>query len=236
MSGCATSPASALSSMPLRWCWLGKISYAEGLSLQEKLAEAREKNLTEDTLLLLEHEAVFTAGRRAQASEILWNEEELKRRGISVEPTDRGGKITYHGPGQLVGYPIVHIEQRNIGVREWVARIELALIDYLRTLGIDAKTECGLPGVWVGKDKIGALGLHVSRGVSRHGFALNLSPDLSAYEGIVACGIQDRGNTSVQKLRGSAPAPKEAAEKISWIFANRIGAKAGRIETAALLK
>ena len=209
---------------PLSWKWLGRVSYAEGLRAQEELAKECEAGRGTDTLFLLEHESLYTAGRRTRPEELLWDEKERKRRGIALCETDRGGKLTYHGPGQLVGYPIVDIRARALSVREWVETIERSLIDYLRRLGLDGSTECGRPGVWTKEGKVAALGLHVSRGVSRHGFALNLSTDLSAYGGIIPCGIEGRAVVSVESLLGKAPSLPEAAAQIAGCLARRLDA------------
>ncbi len=211
-------------SAPLAWRWLGRVPYAEGLGVQEELARERETGRGTDTLLLLEHESIYTAGRRARPEELLWDEAERGRRGIAFQESSRGGKLTYHGPGQLVGYPIVDIRKRGLSVRQWVETIERALIDYLRGLGLEGSIECGRPGVWTKEGKVAALGLHVSRGISRHGFALNLSTDLSAYGGIVPCGIEGRPVVSVQSLLGKAPALSAAAAQVAACLARRLDA------------
>lgn len=211
---------------PLHWCWLGRVPYEPALELQLALARERESGGGRDVLLLLEHDPVFTAGRRASAEELIWDERDRAARGIGYVETDRGGKLTYHGPGQLVGYPIVHIEERGLGVRSWVRTIEHALIDYLRPFGIEGAIDCAAPGVWVGTGKIAAIGLHITRGVSRHGFALNLAPDMSHFAGIVACGISDRGITSIAGMRGVAPTTAEAAEHVAQALAARLGVEA----------
>lgn len=210
-------------SAPLKWCWLGRMAYEDALALQHALTAARERGEESDTLLLLEHEPVYTMGRRAAQQELLWDERERAARGIALSRTERGGKLTYHGPGQLVGYPIVDIRARGLGVRAWVETIEHALIDYLKRFDIVGRIECGHPGVWVGEQKIAAIGLHISRGVSRHGFALNVSTDLGAYAGIVACGVNN-APASIESLRGSAPPVGEIAADVARALAEKLGA------------
>ncbi|MCB0218274.1 MAG: lipoyl(octanoyl) transferase LipB [Chrysiogenetes bacterium] len=206
----------------LGWSWLGRVPYGDGLALQQKLAAERERGEGRDTLLLLEHDRIYTAGRRTAPEEILWNQHERTARGIELIKTDRGGKVTYHGPGQLVGYPIVDIRGREIGVRAWVELIERAIIDVLEPLGIPGQIECNEPGVWLGKAKIAAIGIHVSRGVSRHGFALNVAPNLGDYKGIVACGLHGRTVTSVADQLGDAPDVRTMGECVARSMAARL--------------
>lgn len=206
----------------LGWSWLGRVSYGSGLALQQKLAAERERGEGRDTLLLLEHDRIYTAGRRTAPEEILWNDRERTARGIELIETDRGGKVTYHGPGQLVGYPIVDIRKREIGVRAWVELIERAIIDVLEPLGIPGKIECNEPGVWLGNAKIAAIGIHVSRGVSRHGFALNVAPNLNDYKGIVACGLHGRTVTSIADQLGDAPDVQTMGECVARSMAARL--------------
>jgi lipoyl(octanoyl) transferase len=193
---------------PLRASWLGRIGYAEAFALQQRVASSVASGDAPDTLLLLEHDAVYTLGRRATDAEVLLDETALAQRGIAVERTDRGGRVTYHGPGQLVGYPIV-----NLGVaadvKAYVCELQRAIIAVCSTFGVVAVTDPDHVGVWVGDAKIGAIGIHVSRGVTTHGFAFNVSPDLNAFNGIVPCGIVDRGVTSLAAL-GVDPVPSVA--------------------------
>ncbi len=200
------------------WSWLGRVAYADGLALQHTLAEARKAGRGEDRLLLLEHAHVYTLGRQAKVGDLLWDEAERVRRGVEVHPIDRGGKITYHGPGQLVGYPILDLGGHGRDLHRYVRQLEETLIVALCGWGIAAERAPGLPGVWVGRDKIAAIGVHVSRWVSTHGFALNLDPDLAYFDGIVPCGIRDRGVTSVRALTGRAPGLPEAARDLAAAF------------------
>lgn len=179
-------------------------SYTEGLALQEQLV-ASVQNSAEDTLILCEHPHVYTFGKSANTNNLLINPEFLKNINATVHQTERGGDITYHGPGQLVGYPILNLKRKNWGVRKYVDTLEDALINTLAMYDLTAFKIDGLTGIWVknqqGLDaKIGAIGIRVKNGVSFHGFALNVHPDLSYFNHIVPCGIQDKGVTSLQDL------------------------------------
>lgn len=182
--------------------WLGRVRYAEASAMMQSLASARAQGAVLDTLLLLEHDHVFTLGRRGQTADILLDTATLAKDNIDVVETDRGGLVTYHGPGQLVGYPILDLGP-NASPASYVASLERAIIQTLAGFGIEAKTIEGLRGVWVGDSKIAAIGVHVSAGITTHGFALNLDPDLSKFSGIVPCGISDKSVTSIKELTGS---------------------------------
>lgn len=181
--------------------WLGRIGYGAGTSLMRALAEARAAGTYPDSLLLLEHDHVYTLGRRGSTQDILLDEVSLKREGIDVATTDRGGLVTYHGPGQLVGYPVLDLGP-NASPAAYVEQLEQALIETLAGFGIQGERSEDARGVWVGDAKIAAIGVHVSAGITTHGFALNISPDLSKFEGIVPCGISDKQVTSIEALTG----------------------------------
>lgn len=170
---------------------------------QQALAAARARGDIGDLLLLLEHPHVFTNGRRGDRAHLLADEAELARIGAVYLEVDRGGDITYHGPGQLVGYGIIHLEERKLGVREYVRGLERALIQTVAHFGVLASAVPGYTGVWVGNEKIVAIGVRVTRGVAYHGFALNVDPDLSYFARIIPCGIPDRGVTSLARLTGT---------------------------------
>jgi lipoyl(octanoyl) transferase len=187
-------------------CWLGRVPYRPALELQRIVAGLRAEEKLPDTLLLLEHDPVYTLGRRASEAEVLLDPETLRARGIAVERTDRGGRVTYHGPGQLVGYPIVRLGSGDLV--GYVRALERAMIAIAEDAGVRATTVEGLTGVWVGDRKLGAIGIHVSRGITTHGFALNVSTDLAMFNGIVPCGIVDRGVTSLAEVLGR-PVPME---------------------------
>jgi len=181
--------------------WLGRMPYAPTFALQQALAARRAAGDIPDTILLLEHEPVYTLGRRATEAEVLLDADALSARGIAVEHTDRGGRVTYHGPGQLVGYPIVDLGRTNDLVG-YVRALERALIATAASYDVEAGTVEGLTGVWVGDAKLAAIGVHVSRGITTHGFAMNVTTDLDAFNGIVPCGIVDKGVTSLSALIG----------------------------------
>jgi lipoyl(octanoyl) transferase len=166
------------------------LSYARGLELQRETEP--------DHLLLLEHEPVYTRGRRTQAGELPMGEDWYRAQGIEVCDSDRGGAVTYHGPGQLVGYPIMRIGK----VREYVAGLERTIIAALADEGVEAGVREGLTGVWASKGKIGSIGVHVSSGVTRHGFAVNVDNDLQPFEWIVPCGMEGAQMSSVYKETG----------------------------------
>jgi len=168
---------------------LGRVEYGQALELQQQLAAERKLGLIPDQLLLLEHPHVITLGRNGHMENLLAGAQVLDRAGISFFPTDRGGDITYHGPGQLVGYPIIDLRDWKRDVGAYVRGIEQVIIDTLADYGISAGRIPKLTGVWVGERKIAAIGVHISRWVTSHGFALNVSTDLSYFQYIVPCGL-----------------------------------------------
>jgi lipoyl(octanoyl) transferase len=183
---------------------LGQVDYQAGLDLQAALVEDRRAGRIGDTLLLLEHPPVITLGVKTRhgAKHILATEEELSRQGVTVHETGRGGDVTYHGPGQLVGYPIFDLKPDRCDVHKYVRDLEEALILALREFGIQGGRVKGLSGVWVGPEgkerKIAAIGVRISRWITSHGFALNVATDLRHFKLIVPCGIADRSVTSVE--------------------------------------
>ena len=168
---------------------LGRTDYGAAMELQRQLVAERQQGLIPDQLLLLEHPHVITLGRNGKAGNVLASDEALSRAGVSFYPTDRGGDVTYHGPGQLVGYPIVDLREWQRDVGAYVRAVEQAIIDTLADYGISAGRIPKLTGVWVGDSKIAAIGVHISRWVTSHGFALNVSTDLSFFQYIVPCGL-----------------------------------------------
>jgi lipoyl(octanoyl) transferase len=166
-----------------------------------------------DTLLLLEHPHVFTMGRKGLAEHLLWDEDERRRRRVDLVWSDRGGDATYHGPGQLVGYPILDLAANGLDLLVYIRSLEASLISYLAELGISSAAVPGLTGVWVGDAKVAAIGVKSNGGVVSHGFALNLTTDLDYFGGIVPCGIRDRTVTSVEALTGQRIPTEDAARR-----------------------
>ena len=198
----------------LRVRWLGRVPYAEADELQRALLD----RAADDYLLLLEHPHVYTLGKSADPAHVLVPPASV---GADLVRTDRGGDVTYHGPGQLVGYPIVTLPEWRAGQRDVVAyvrRLEAVLISALDDLGVEAERDDGYTGVWVGGEKIAAIGVRVSRGRTRHGFALNVDPDLSMFGHIVPCGIADRGVTSLTAQLGSAPDMHDVVDAVTARF------------------
>ncbi len=193
--------------MTLRRGWLldlrGRTPYADAWALQKRLVAARQQDRIADGLILLEHPPVITLGRSARAEHLLVPREVLVRRGFEVYEVERGGSVTYHGPGQLVGYPILHLGTYREDVVGYVRALEETLIRTLRGYGIAAARLAGYPGVWVDGEKIAAVGVAVKRKVTMHGFALNVDPDLSHFAVINPCGL-DRPVTSMARVLGRA--------------------------------
>jgi len=187
---------------PLAVQRLGRLRYADALELQARLVADRQAGSIADTLLLLEHDPVFTLGRNAQPENLRFSEGSLREQGFDVFDIGRGGDVTFHGPGQVVGYPIIDLSPDRRDVHRYVRDLEDVMIRCCGDFGIDAERHAGLTGTWVGEEKIGAIGVRISRWVTSHGFALNVGTDLSAFDLIVPCGIQDRGVTSLAKLLG----------------------------------
>ncbi len=186
----------------------GLVPYEEARSLQKRIEAARQAGEVPDVLLLLEHPPVYTKGRRAQPEELGMGEDWYRMQGIEICETDRGGAVTYHGPGQLVGYPIVSLKKYGEGVHTYVRRLERLMIGSLSGYGLEAEVIDGLTGVWVGGGppegrKIGSIGVHVNRGVTTHGFAVNVNNDLQPFEWVVPCGIEGVRMTSLCRELGA---------------------------------
>jgi lipoyl(octanoyl) transferase len=182
---------------------LGRLGYAEALAIQKDLVEKRKRGLIPDQLLLVEHPHVITLGRNGHLENLLANEEVLARAGIAFHHSDRGGDITYHGPGQIVGYPIFDLREWKRDVVAYVRTVEQAIMDALAEFGIEAMRVAGCTGVWVNGKKVAAIGVHISRWVTSHGFALNHTTDLSYFQYIVPCGIT-KPVTSMRELGSTA--------------------------------
>ncbi len=192
---------------------LGIVPYSEAMVLQQQLVERRRLGDIPDQLLLLQHPSVITLGVKArhERTHVLGTPEALTERGIEVVETGRGGDVTYHGPGQLVGYPIVDLSPDRRDVHQYVRDLEEVLIRAAAAAGVRADRAPGLTGVWVGEDKLAAIGVRIARWVTSHGFALNVATNLDHFGLIVPCGIQGKGVTSLDKLRGR-PYPMSDAE------------------------
>jgi lipoyl(octanoyl) transferase len=204
---------------------LGRIEYADALEMQKALVEDRRAGRIGDTLLLLEHPPVITLGvrTRGKTTNILASPDVLTAAGVGVFDTGRGGDVTYHGPGQLVGYPILDLQPDRCDVHRYVRDLEEVLIRTTATYEVDAGRVETLTGVWVGNDKLAAIGVRISRWITSHGFAFNVATDLSYFDLIVPCGIPDRGVTSLTRLLGRQVDPEEVADRIASEFARVFG-------------
>lgn len=191
--------------------WLGQVAYGPTHERQKELMEARTRGEIGDTILALEHNRVVTLGRGAHSENVLLSTEALQAQGYEIHETGRGGDVTYHGPGQLVLYPIVDLKPDRQDVRKYVQSLEETMIRTCADLGIAAERKTGFNGTWVGESKIGAVGVRLSRWVTMHGLALNVSTKLSDFDVIVPCGIADKRVTSVLLETGSAPSVREVA-------------------------
>ena len=200
--------------------YLGRIGYAEAVRLQEKARHRLIDGRGEEQLLLLEHPSVYTLGRNADLGDLVATPEWLAAHRVSVEETDRGGEITYHGPGQLVGYPILDLNPDRRDIRRYICDLQRLLI--LTLADFDLEAEPGLPdrpaGVWVGSLKIASIGVHLRRWITTHGFALNVSTDLTYFDGIVPCGLAGVQMTSIEQL-GKEATVEEVADRCSAHFA-----------------
>lgn len=181
---------------------LGRVGYAEALQLQHERVAQRKDGAIPDTLLLLEHPHVYTLGRNAEREHLLASPQRLEELGAEVFETDRGGDITYHGPGQMAGYPILDLTSHRRDISWYVRSLEEVFIRVAADFGVEAGRMEGAPGVWVGNDKLVAVGVHISRWITSHGFAFNVNTDLRYFEWIVPCGLREKGVTSLAKLLG----------------------------------
>jgi lipoyl(octanoyl) transferase len=210
--------------LPVQWHQLGRVEYADGLELQRQFQEARRAEAVPDTLLLLEHPPVLTLGRGAHETNIIAPKQQLDAIGVETFDTDRGGDVTYHGPGQIVGYPLLHLAPGRQDVRKYVRAIEELMIRTVADWGITATRIEKWPGVWVaeskrgGPRKIAALGVHLSRWYTKHGFALNVQTNLSHFELIVPCGIREAGVTSMTQELGREVPVAEVEARIAHHF------------------
>jgi lipoate-protein ligase B len=210
---------------------LGEVPYGEALALQQRLRDARQADEIPDTLLLLEHPPVYTRGRRAEAGDLPMGEQWYRERGIAIEDSDRGGQVTYHGPGQLVGYPIVRVRS----VHDFVAAMERAIVAALAEEGVAAEVRDGLTGVWAGDAKIASIGIHVSRGVTTHGFAVNVDNDIEPFEWIRPCGVDGARMTSVSREKDVTASMSCFRKRMSFHFAEALGARQRLVSSRQVL-
>jgi lipoyl(octanoyl) transferase len=209
---------------------MGRLPYAEAVEVQDRIRTARQDGAIPDSLLLLEHDPVYTKGRRSDPADLPMGEDWYRSQGIEVSETTRGGRVTYHGPGQLVGYPIVAVGD----VIEYVRTMERAVIAALADEGVEAGVRDGLTGIWVDERKIGSIGVHVSRGITMHGFAVNVDCDLQPFEWIVPCGIDGVRMTSLLAETGRTGSMPCFRKRMAWRFAEAFGLRQ-RIVTAERL-
>jgi len=202
---------------------LDTVGFAEASHLQSELIELRLAGRIPDVILFLQHPPVLTIGAFGGEQNVIISQDALKREGISIAHTDRGGDITYHGPGQLVGYPILDLKIRGRDVHQYVHDLEEVVIRTLGDYSINAHRDPDYPGIWVGQEKICALGIRVVHWVTKHGFALNISNDLTPFSYINPCGITDRGTTSMQKVLGQKPKIGEVTNSIMRHFSAVFG-------------
>ena len=201
----------------------GRVGYAEAAALQDRCARLLKDGGRVERLLLLEHPPVITLGRNARSEDVLHDEATLESLGVELKETNRGGQVTYHGPGQLVGYPILDLSPDRRDVARYLRDLEEVLIRALAALGVTAGRVPGLTGVWVGSDKIASIGVHLSRWVTTHGFALNVNTDLSRFGLIVPCGLRDGAVTSMERLLGRPTPLAQVAAAIVPVFGEIFG-------------
>jgi len=200
---------------------LGLTDYKSAWDLQRCIAKLRADDAVPDVLLLTEHNHVYTLGKTSDVNHLLAHDEELKNTGTEVYHIDRGGDITYHGPGQLVGYPILNLNSYYLDIHRYLRDIEEVLIQSLSHFGVDAHRDPEFTGVWAGPDKIAAIGVKVSRWITMHGFALNVNTDLSYFDRIIPCGIFHKGVVSMERILGKQVLLQEVAEIVAQKFGDR---------------
>ncbi len=222
--------------MQVKVASLGRLEYGKALAIQEKLLALRQAGKTGDILLLVEHPPVLTVGRRGEYSNILLPVEELKAAGVEIFDVNRGGDVTYHGPGQIVGYPIMDLSGYDRDIKDYVGRIEDIFIRLLKEdYGIEAqRDEKKYTGVWVGNNKITAIGIAVKRWVTMHGFAFNVNTDLSHFRWINPCGITDKGVTSLAQLLGHPEDYEKLNGRVTWYFSQVFSVETQRISLEEL--
>ena len=203
----------------------GRLEYGLALRWQQERAAAVRERSGDEALALLQHPPVFTLGRRARREHMLVSAAELARRGAAVVEVGRGGDVTFHGPGQLVAYPILDLRRRELGAADYVRALEATVIEALRPFAVSGERVRGRPGVWVGEAKVAAIGVRVQRGVTSHGLALNVSTDLAWFAAIVPCGLPDATVTSLERLLGVAPPHVEVEDALAAAFERVFGSE-----------
>jgi lipoyl(octanoyl) transferase len=223
--------------MPLKPCpvyWLGQVEYLAARELQRSIAAARAEERVPDTLLLLTHPPTYTIGRRGKEEHFLTPRKELEKTGIAVHAVDRGGDITFHGPGQLVGYPIIDLNDRPGGASRYLRDIEEVLIRGLSAFGIEAGRFPGYTGVWVGGEKIAAIGIKINaRRVTEHGFALNVETDPWYFSQIIPCGIRDHGVTTLKRALGHSITILEVGRLVAAAFGDVFGLRTDELHSVS---
>jgi lipoate-protein ligase B len=214
--------------------WLGRVPYAQALDLQMRICDLKKQGFDKDVLLLLEHPPTITIGRRGRLNNLLVSEDDLKSRGIELYYVDRGGDITFHGPGQLIGYPILSLRAHEHDVHAYMRNLEESLIRLLSRFGIEGMRNSQFTGVWTSMGKIAAMGVHLSRWVTRHGYALNINTDLSFFNLIVPCGIIGGKVASMQKHLSRSMDLEEVADRYIQEFGALFGRNMVKIDGNAL--
>ena len=201
-----------------RWWDAGRLSYADGLELQKGLVRRRVAREIPDTLVLVEHPPVITLGKMSKPEHVL-----VVREGVEVMKTPRGGDVTYHGPGQVVGYPIVDLTAGHLDLKKYLEKLEEVMIRAIAAYGVRGERQAGMTGVWVGERKIGAIGVRVEKWVTSHGFALNANTDLSGFDQIIPCGLRGKGVTSIAREIGRDVDLDELRRSVAAIFGTVFG-------------
>lgn len=225
----------------LNYTHIDRIEYADGQKLQRQLLEARKAGRIPNTFLTLEHNNVYTLGRRGKLSDILVGEDELRKQGIAIHASDRGGEVTYHGEGQLVSYPILKLGDFGLGANTYVRLLERLIIELVGEFGIKAHCVEGKPGVYVNRAdgvvaKIAAIGVRISSGVAMHGFAVNITTELRHFDNIVPCGSPGMPGASIQSEAGVAPTVKEVGARVVRMFADACNVEIEPIAPDLVLK
>jgi lipoyl(octanoyl) transferase len=205
--------------------WLGKIDYQSAYDVQKRIMAEKLDGHSEDSLMLLEHPPTITIGKSGKVKNLLVPREMLAAMGVSLFFTDRGGDITFHGPGQLVAYPIIDLKRRNKDIHRYISDLQEVMIETLADYGISARRDEKYVGVWVGDEKIGAIGVAIHRWVTMHGLALNINTDMTYFSLIEPCGIHDRGVTSMEKLLNHTVLISAVAESLAYHFAKVFSAR-----------